>query len=73
MITRSEDYVEYCRETARHLRDIQDLALRGKNQQALTQRIHQRIAREVDLRPDDDLHRMWRRYTATHGRAQRRS
>ena len=55
MITRSEDYVEYCRETARHLRDVQDLALRGKNKQGVTRRIQERILHEVALRPDDDL------------------
>ena len=55
MIARSEDYVEYCRETARHLHNIQDLALRGKNKQAVTRRIQARILREVALRPDDEL------------------
>ena len=55
VISRSEDYVEYCRETARNLRDIQDLALRGKNKRAVTQRIQERILREVELGPDDDL------------------
>jgi ubiquinone/menaquinone biosynthesis C-methylase UbiE len=55
MITRSDDYIEYCRETARHLRDLQDLALRGKNKQALTRRVQERIVREVALGPDDDL------------------
>jgi len=55
MISRSEDYVEYCRETARNLRDIHDLALRGKNKEAVTRRIQERILREVELRPDDDL------------------
>lgn len=55
MITRSEDYVEYCRETAKHLRDVQDLALRGKNKQQVTRRILERVVRAVDLRPDDVL------------------
>jgi ubiquinone/menaquinone biosynthesis C-methylase UbiE len=55
MITRSDDYVEYCRETARHLRNLQDLALRGKNKQALTRRVQERIVREVALGTDDDL------------------
>jgi ubiquinone/menaquinone biosynthesis C-methylase UbiE len=55
MITRSDDYVEYCRETARHLRNLQDLALRGKNKQGLTRRVQERIVREVALGPDDDL------------------
>jgi len=55
MITRSDDYVEYCRETARHLRNLQDLALRGKNKEALTRRVQERIVREVALGADDDL------------------
>jgi len=55
VITRSSDYVEYCRETARHLRNIQDLALRGKNKEALTRRVQERIVREVALTADDDL------------------
>ena len=55
MISRSEDYVEYCRETARHLRDVQDLALRGRNKQAVTRRIQEKILREIELRADDDL------------------
>jgi SAM-dependent methyltransferase len=55
MITRSDDYVEYCRETAKHLRDVQDLALRGKNKQEITRLIQERIVRELDLRPGDDV------------------
>lgn len=55
MISRSEDYVEYCRETARRLRDVQDLALRGKDKQAVTRRIQEKILRDVDLHSDDDL------------------
>jgi len=55
MITRSDDYVEYCREVARHLRDVQDLALRGSNKQDVTRCIQERILQEVALRPDDDL------------------
>jgi ubiquinone/menaquinone biosynthesis C-methylase UbiE len=55
MVSRSENYVEYCRETARHLHNIQDLALRGKNKQDITRRIQERIVREVELRPDDDV------------------
>jgi ubiquinone/menaquinone biosynthesis C-methylase UbiE len=55
MITRSDDYVEYCRETARHLRHPQDLALRGKNKEALTRRVQERIVREVALGAADDL------------------
>jgi ubiquinone/menaquinone biosynthesis C-methylase UbiE len=55
MISRSEDYVEYCRETARRLRDVQDLALRGKGKQVVTRRIQDKILRAVDLQPGDDL------------------
>jgi len=55
MITRSADYVEYCRDTARRLRNLQDLALRGKNKQALTRRVQERIVREVALTADDDI------------------
>jgi len=55
MIARSEDYVEYCREAARDLRDVQDLALRGKNTGEITRRINEHIAREVGLSPGDDL------------------
>jgi ubiquinone/menaquinone biosynthesis C-methylase UbiE len=55
VINRSADYVEYCRDTARHLRNIQDLALRGKNKETLTRRVQERIVTEVGLRPDDDL------------------
>jgi len=55
VITRSADYVEYCRDTARRLRNIQDLALRGKNKEALTRRVQERIVREVALTADDDL------------------
>ena len=55
MITRSEDYIEYCRETARHLRDIQDLALRGKDKQPITRRIQERILQAIELCPDDDM------------------
>jgi ubiquinone/menaquinone biosynthesis C-methylase UbiE len=55
MITRSEGYVEYCRETARRLHDVQDLALRGKNKQQVTRKILERVVQAVDLRPDDVL------------------
>lgn len=55
MITRSDDYVEYCRETAKHARDPHDLALRGKNKQEITRLIHERIAESVDLHAGDDL------------------
>lgn len=55
MLTRSDDYIEYCRETAKHARDPHDLALRGRKNHDITRRIHQRIIRAVDLHPDDDL------------------
>ena len=55
MITRSEDYVEYCREVAKDLRDIGDLALRGKNTSEITRRVNAGIVREVELTPADDL------------------
>lgn len=55
MITHSEDYVEYCRENAAHLRDLHDLALRGSDKHDVTRLVHERIVREVELTPDDDL------------------
>ena len=55
MITRSDDYVEYCRETARHARDPHDLALRGRHKHEITRIIHERIAEAVDLHAGDDL------------------
>lgn len=55
MITRSDDYIEYCREVAKHVRDVQDLALRGKNQREVTRRIHESIVRELELSPSDTL------------------
>ncbi len=55
MISRSEDYVEYCRETARNLRDVQDLALRGNNKQAITRRIQERILQEIEITPEDEM------------------
>ena len=55
MITRSEDYVEYCREAARSLRDVEDLAFRGRNTGEVTRRVNAGITREVALMPDDDL------------------
>lgn len=55
MLTRSDDYIEYCRETAKHARDPHDLALRGRKNHDITRRIHQRIIRAVDLHRDDDL------------------
>lgn len=55
MITRSDDYVEYCRETARRARDLHDLALRGKDKKETTRLTHQSIVETVELGPDDDL------------------
>jgi ubiquinone/menaquinone biosynthesis C-methylase UbiE len=55
MIIHSDDYIEYCRETAKHARDPHDLALRGRNKQEITRLIHQRIVEAVDLHPGDDL------------------
>jgi ubiquinone/menaquinone biosynthesis C-methylase UbiE len=55
MITRSDDYIEYCRETAKHARDLHDLALRGRHNKDLTRVIHQRIVEAVELGPGDTL------------------
>ncbi len=40
MISRSHDYVEYCRETALHLKTLHDLALRGAGKEEVTAAIH---------------------------------
>src|SRR5579863_2184176 len=55
MITRSDDYVEYCRETAKRARDPHDLALRGRDKKEVTKLVHQQIAEAVDLHSGDDL------------------
>src|SRR4029077_15323884 len=55
MISRSNDYVEYCRETATHLKTLHDLALRGTGKEEITAAISQHIIEEVDLGPGDDL------------------
>ena len=55
MISRTDNYVEYCRQTARELRDPHDLALRGRGKHKITRLVHERIVREVQLGPDDDL------------------
>jgi ubiquinone/menaquinone biosynthesis C-methylase UbiE len=55
MITRSDDYVEYCRQTAKEARDPHDLALRGRKNKEVTKRVHQQIADAVDLHAGDDL------------------
>lgn len=54
-ISRSDDYVEYCRETARRARDLHDLALRGRENKEITRRIHEHIVEAVGLGADDDL------------------
>ena len=55
MITRSDDYVEYCRETAKHAKDPHDLALRGRHLKQITKLIHERIVEAVELHAGDDL------------------
>jgi ubiquinone/menaquinone biosynthesis C-methylase UbiE len=55
MISRSDDYLEYCRETARHARDLHDLALRGRDKKEITRLIHEHIVEAVGLRSGDDL------------------
>ncbi len=54
-VIHSDDYVEYCREVARRLRDPHDLALRGRGKKAITKLIHERIAEAVNLRSGDDI------------------
>ena len=55
MVSRSLDYVEYCRETAKHTRDLHDLALRGRHKKEITRRVHEQIAETVELAATDDL------------------
>jgi SAM-dependent methyltransferase len=55
MITRSDDYVEYCRETARRARDPHDLALRGRDKKSTTRVVHEKIFEAVELNHTDDL------------------
>lgn len=55
MISRSDDYLEYCRETAKRAREPHDLALRGKDMREVTRLIHERIAAAVELHSGDDL------------------
>lgn len=55
MLTRSNDYIEYCRKTAKHAHDLHDLALRGRKNKAITQSIHERIVVKVQLSSADDL------------------
>jgi ubiquinone/menaquinone biosynthesis C-methylase UbiE len=55
MISRSDNYVEYCRETAKRARDLHDLALRGRDKQDVTRLIHTHIVEAVGLGAGDDL------------------
>jgi ubiquinone/menaquinone biosynthesis C-methylase UbiE len=55
MLTRSTDYLEYCRETAKHARDPHDLALRGRHHKETTRVVHQQIAEAVGLGSGDCL------------------
>jgi len=55
MLTRSDDYVEYCREAAKHARDPHDLALRGRKDHEITKQVHERIVEAVGLHAGDDL------------------
>lgn len=55
MIKRSDDYVEYCRETARQARDLHDLSLRGRWNKEVTRRVHEQIVERVALSSDDQL------------------
>lgn len=55
MISRSDDYVEYCRETARHARDLHDLALRGRDKKETTRVVHEHIIEAVELGLNDSL------------------
>jgi ubiquinone/menaquinone biosynthesis C-methylase UbiE len=54
-ISRSDDYLEYCRETARHAHDLHDLALRGRGKEQITKMIYGRIAETVELGKGDDV------------------
>jgi len=55
MISSSDDYIEYCRETAMRAWDLHDLALRGRYNKEITGLIHQHIVEAVELCPSDDL------------------
>ncbi len=54
-IVHSDDYVEYCRETANRVKTLHDLALRGKNKEEITRLIHERIVEAVGIHEHDDL------------------
>jgi SAM-dependent methyltransferase len=55
MLVRSDNYVAYCRETAKHARDPHDLALRGGKAHEITRLTHERIIEVTRLCPQDDL------------------
>jgi cyclopropane fatty-acyl-phospholipid synthase-like methyltransferase len=55
MITQSTNYVEYCRQVAKGLKNVQDLALRGANKELTTREIQRKILEEVSLIADDEL------------------
>lgn len=55
MIVHSDDYVEYCRETAVRSKHLHDLASRGRGKEEITRLVQERIVREVELAPGDDL------------------
>jgi SAM-dependent methyltransferase len=55
MITRCDDYVEFCREAAQRVRRVEDLAYRGRNTAEITRRVNASIVREVELSASDDL------------------
>lgn len=55
MLTRSDDYVAYCRETAKHARDPHDLALRGGDAHEITRLTYERIAEVTNLCANDEL------------------
>jgi len=55
MISRSDDYVEYCRENAKGAQELHDLALRGRDKAKTTRVVHEHIVEAVKLSADDDL------------------
>jgi ubiquinone/menaquinone biosynthesis C-methylase UbiE len=55
MLTRSDDYVAYCRETAKRARDPHDLALRGGDAHEITRATYERIAEVTGLNANDEL------------------
>ena len=69
MISHTDNYVEYCRQTARELRDPHDLALRGRGKHQMTRLVHERIVREVQLAPGDEPcgYRLRRRHASPDG------